>query len=116
MFEKKFAFERPTGAGFRRIARATTEMAEDQARKIVVDQRRPRILLAITGSVAAIKGPEMAVRLVEEVKADVKILLTRGGQNFWDKAESYDPQHWKKLQQMLLKMDTEPPIAIHCKQ
>lgn len=56
--------------------------------------RRPRILFAVTGSVAAVKGPEIAVRLVTECNCDVRILLTRGGENFWNKAEAYDTHYW----------------------
>ncbi|KAG7362102.1 phosphopantothenoylcysteine decarboxylase [Nitzschia inconspicua] len=78
-------------------------------------QRKPRVLLALTGSVAAIKGPELAVRIAEEHNAAVKILLTRGGQHFWDKAEVYNPLYWKKLQDMMMfhgEMDTSH-ISIH---
>jgi phosphopantothenoylcysteine synthetase/decarboxylase len=63
--------------------------------------RRPRILLAVTGSVAAIKGPEIAVRLATKIKADVKILLTKGGENFWSKAKTYNPAAWNRLHSML---------------
>ncbi|KAL3896148.1 MAG: hypothetical protein SGARI_007248, partial [Bacillariaceae sp.] len=64
--------------------------------------KRPRLLLAVSGSVAAVKGPEIAVRLARELQADVKILLTRGGCNFWEKAEKYNPDMWKKLNEMLM--------------
>jgi phosphopantothenoylcysteine synthetase/decarboxylase len=78
--------------------------------------KRPRVLLAVTGSVAAIKGPELAIRIAEEFHADVKILLTRGGQNFWDKAEAYNPHYWRKMQEMLLDGKNNDSIAaIHCK-
>jgi hypothetical protein len=58
----------------------------------------PRVLLGVTGSVAAVKAPEIAVRLVTECKAHVKVLLSVGGKNFWDKAVEYDIVHWEKLQ------------------
>ena len=67
------------------------------------DQRA--ILLAITGSVAAVKGPEIAVRLAVGVQADVTILLTRGGQNFWDKAEAYNKMHWDLMQSLIKNKD-----------
>ena len=66
---------------------------------------RPRVLYAVTGSVAAVKGPEIAVRLVNEFDFDVRILLTRGGENFWNKANDYDPKHWDLLQSLLSSRD-----------
>jgi phosphopantothenoylcysteine synthetase/decarboxylase len=65
-------------------------------------QRRSRILYAVTGSVAAVKGPEIAVRLVNELNFDVRILLTRGGENFWSKAKDYNLQYWNMLQELLV--------------
>lgn len=67
---------------------------------------RPRILLGITGSVAAVKGPELAVKICCELHADVRVLLTQAGHNFWIKAEEYDPIHWKELHKHL---DSETP-------
>ena len=64
-------------------------------------RRRSRILFAVTGSVAAVKGPEIAARLVNELDLDVRILLTRGGENFWSKAKDYDPHSWDALQALL---------------
>jgi|AntRauTorckE5430_2_1112549.scaffolds.fasta_scaffold00691_2 hypothetical protein len=57
-------------------------------------KRKKRILLGITGSVAAIKGPELALKLSKELDAHVAILLTRGGENFWSKAKDYNLQKW----------------------
>jgi Flavoprotein len=76
-------------------------MAEDHDHKF-------RILLGITGSVAAIKGPELVVRLVENatiqtrhnVTVEVRVLLTRGGKEFWSKAAEYDPLSWERLESM----------------
>ena len=59
-------------------------------------RRRPRILLGITGSVAAVKGPQLASKLAHE-GSDVCVLLTRGGENFWTKAAEYDPQSWEEF-------------------
>jgi hypothetical protein len=39
----------------------------------------PRILLGVTGSVAAIKAPEVVVQLVTQCNAEVKVVLSRGG-------------------------------------
>ena len=64
-------------------------------------RRRPRILLGVTGSVAAVKAPEIAVRLSREVKADVRVLLSRGGRNFWDKSGDYNEKFWKVAQRKI---------------
>ena len=69
-------------------------------------RRRPRVLLGITGSVAAVKGPELAVRLAREVDVDVRVLLTGGGFNFWNKAREYDPLYWGELEKHI-SSDTE---------
>lgn len=73
-------------------------------------RRRPRILFAVTGSVAAVKGPEIAVRLVNELDLDVRIMLTRGGENFWNKAKDYNQQHWDLLQELLKSSSETNPI------
>jgi hypothetical protein len=81
-------------------------------------RRRPRILYAVTGSVAAVKGPEIAVRLVNGLDFDVRILLTRGGENFWNKAKDYNPQYWKLLQKLLSRSsesnNNDDRISICC--
>ncbi|CAB9510958.1 Phosphopantothenoylcysteine decarboxylase [Seminavis robusta] len=63
-------------------------------------QRQRRVLLAVTGSVAAVKSCELAVRLVEEGN-QVRVLLTQGGRHFWDKSKEYNPTVWQKLQQLI---------------
>ena len=87
--------------------------------------KRLNVLLGITGSVAAIKGPEIAVRLVEEAHVNVRVLLTQGGKNFWTKANEYNPQYWKEFQARSRLGSTVPisattdngeePIYIHRK-
>ena len=67
------------------------------------NRRRPRILLGITGSVAAVKGPKLALRLARgEVKADVKVVLTRTVEHyFWKEGRAvstYDVDSWMKFQ------------------
>jgi phosphopantothenoylcysteine synthetase/decarboxylase len=52
--------------------------------------------LGVTGSVAAVKSPEIAVRLVRE-HHDVCVLLTAGGLNFWNKAQEYNPTYWQEM-------------------
>jgi phosphopantothenoylcysteine synthetase/decarboxylase len=73
-------------------------MATAGKRKIVNEpQNHPKILLAVTGSVAAIKCPELAVRLVHVLDASVKVLLTAGGKNYWQKAEGYSQENWEDM-------------------
>jgi Flavoprotein len=75
-------------------------------------RRRPfRVLLGITGSVAAVKGPELILQLLDELSDDndgattssveVRVVLTRGGSNFWKCAREYDPISWRRLQERL---------------
>jgi hypothetical protein len=73
---------------------------------------RLRVLLGVTGSVAAVKAPEIAVRLVKDCKADVKVLLSAGGQNFWNKAQQYDPVSWKRLQEELNQVNDDGSCSI----
>jgi len=60
--------------------------------------RRPHILLGITGSIAAVKGPRLALRLANELKANVKVVLTRTvEQYFWKEGRAvptYDRENW----------------------
>ena len=64
-----------------------------------VTSRRPRILLGITGSVAAVKGPKLALRFAREVNADVRVVLTRTVERyFWKEGRavpSYDIESWR---------------------
>lgn len=63
------------------------------------------ILIGVTGSVAAVKAPEIAVRMVEELMTEdgpvvvrVRVLLTTAGKHFWDKAAEYDSVSWERMQ------------------
>lgn len=60
--------------------------------------RRPHILLGITGSIAAVKGPRLALCLAKELKAHVKVVLTRTvEQYFWKEGRAvpaYDRESW----------------------
>jgi len=63
--------------------------------------RRPRVLLGITGSIAAVKGPRLALMLSESVKAHVKVVLTRTVEHyFWKNGgviENYDTTVWAEF-------------------
>ena len=63
---------------------------------------------------AAVKGPEIAVRLVKELDLDVRILLTRGGENFWNKAKDYNIKYWSLLQDLLSSSETNSRISMCC--
>lgn len=71
---------------------------------------RRNVLVGVTGSVAAVKGPEICLQLLE-LNYKVKVLLTQGGAHFWKKAEEYDPTSWNALQEKI----EEQKIIIHCK-
>ena len=61
-------------------------------------QERTKILLGVTGSVAAVKAPEIAVRLVEDSAGyAVKVVLTQGGRHFWDQSKNYKPEIWERF-------------------
>lgn len=98
-------------------APATAVVAEDAGSSPGTNRRpRPNILLAITGSVAAIKGPELAVKLVN-FGANVRVLLTKGGHNFWTKAEAYNQVHWDKFHEIMQggKDGDRGKISVYCK-
>ena len=70
-------------------------------------KRRPRILLGVSGSVAAVKGPELALRLLNELDADVTVVLTRTGETFWNLSKDYNDCVWRELQLLILKHEEE---------
>ena len=86
----------------------TTEAQPEHAEQKKNNGRRsPRVLLGVTGSVAAVKAPEIACRLVDECGAHVKVLLSEGGRNFWEKAFEYDPVYWNRLQELLQQQQSK---------
>lgn len=72
--------------------------------------KRLNILLGVTGSVAAVKAPKVAVEL-SKLGHHVRVLLSAGGTNFWSKAKDYDNQSWEDLQEVL--NSSSPSIRIH---
>ena len=76
------------------------------------------VLLGVMGSVAALKGPELAVRIAVDMGAQVKVLLTRGAEKFWSTAEGYNSRSWselKGLQEESIEGSGEKRISIVCK-
>ena len=69
--------------------------------------RRPRIILGITGSIAAVKGPRLALRLANELKAHVKVVLTRTVEHFfWQEGRAvpaYDRESWIDFERAVAK-------------
>jgi Flavoprotein len=86
-------------------------------------RRDHRILLGVTGSVAAIKAPEIAIELINCLGcAQVKVLITKGGETFWDKAKDYAPAIWEKFQKYQQPEHADDPeskhtpkISVYCK-
>jgi phosphopantothenoylcysteine synthetase/decarboxylase len=77
------------------------------------------ILLGVTGSVAAVKAPEIAVHLIQSLPiAQVKVLLTRGGSSFWKPAQEYAPEIWNTFESLQTVDTTNDPsvprIQVHC--
>ena len=80
--------------------------------------RRSRVLVGVTGSVAAVKSPLVALKISRELNADVIILLTRAGKTFWTKAPTYDPITWEEFEKRKKLSDKEgslfsDKIAVH---
>lgn len=62
-------------------------------------RRRPRVLLGVCGSVAAVKLPELAMRL--SVSVEVRLMLTASGKHFVENvAPSYNPSVWDRWLRM----------------
>lgn len=58
--------------------------------------RRCRVLLGVTGSVAAVKYPELTLRLLEF--CDVKVVLTKGAELMRAATMAYNPAAWARLE------------------
>jgi phosphopantothenoylcysteine synthetase/decarboxylase len=96
-----------------------------------MEERHPlggkcNILLGVTGSVAAVKVPELISQLLDTFGSTIaiKVVLTQGGKNFWEKASTYDAVHWSKIQHLLERESTSrnsdeamsnSKIQIYCK-
>lgn len=58
--------------------------------------RRPRVLLGVTGSVAAVKAPQLALKFAS-AGCDVRVVLTAKGAHFWKLTETYNPPSWASV-------------------
>lgn len=64
-------------------------------------RRRLNVLFGVTGSVAAVKTAAYVMRLVDDLDANVRLVLTNGARHFWDQIKDYDPHSWDELQKKL---------------
>ncbi|KAF0683423.1 Aste57867_24547 [Aphanomyces stellatus] len=62
--------------------------------------RRPRVLLAASGSVATVKIPELAMKLAEV--ADVQVVLTKAASFFMEKASTYNASAFAAFQALAI--------------
>jgi phosphopantothenoylcysteine decarboxylase len=98
----------------------TSEVEAGGRPTAIGSKRKTRILLGVTGSVAAVKAPEIAVRICRETDSHVKILLTRGGKTFWDKAKEYSLFWWEAYEKLATAgrtedhNDAQPHIELIC--
>lgn len=74
-------------------------------------RRQRNILLGVTGSVAAVKGPEVASKLARNFNANVRVVLTEGGENFWEKAAGYNQLYWSEILSLMEK-DQDIPASV----
>ena len=61
-------------------------------------KRRLNILLGVSGSVAAVKGPELAIKLSKV--ANVKVIMTQRGKYFWNLTETYNKEMFDQFNTM----------------
>lgn len=84
------------------ISEATIEGSnvDGDTRFVPPNDNMYNILLGVTGSVAAIKVPEIICQLIDTfgAQAIIKVVLTQGGKSFWEKASTYDGIHWLEIQ------------------
>ena len=80
------------------------------------NNRRPRILLGITGSIAAVKGPRLALLLAHNLKARVKVVLTRTvEQYFWKRGgvtEGYDAVAWQEFWAAVKRRENDSGVSM----
>lgn len=71
----------------------------------VGSRRRSKVLLGVTGSVAAVKGPQLVTQIVRQLNCDVQLILTHAGETFWNQAKEYNAEAWDAFRQL---NDAEP--------
>ncbi|ETV81819.1 hypothetical protein H257_05389 [Aphanomyces astaci] len=80
----------PTQIDVQPLLHAHHVLTDDNTSSSTDQPRRPRVLLAASGSVATVKVPALAVQLA--AVADVRVVVTKAAQFFLDKAATYDPE------------------------
>lgn len=110
----------------------TTSTVEASQQQQLPRTTTTRIILGVTGSVAAVKAPEIALRLVQQQQQQqqeedssasvstsspcwaVKILLSRGGRHFWDQSKHYNGKLWEQFERLLMaeSKKEEPLLSV----
>eukprot|EP00752_Nemacystus_decipiens_P003570 g3292.t1 len=65
---------------------------------------RPKILLCLSGSVAVVKAPQLAVKLAEF--AEIKILVTEASKHFLERSKAYNSEAYAAFSAL------DPPIRV----
>lgn len=82
-----------------------SQTEESQKESDLIETRhRPRVLLGATGSVATVKIAQIATEL--RAFCEVRIILTKSANHFFQQIHEYSPDAWEKLQEL------DPPIEI----
>nr|CCA25083.1 phosphopantothenoylcysteine decarboxylase putative [Albugo laibachii Nc14] len=110
----RYLFRRKLGESDSSAGNTKMKASEPIVRPVIAI-RRPRILLAASGSVATVKIPEIIVRL--HGFADVTVVLTQSTKFFFHRAKNYNPSIWMQLLE-LTKFSTDvltdkPAVTIH---
>jgi len=71
-------------------------MAAGAAGAAAAAAMRPRVLIGVTGSVAAVKAPLLALTLAR-LGCNVRVILTARGDHFWRLTKGYDPKSWEAM-------------------
>jgi len=67
-----------------------------------MEGRRPRVLLGVCGSVAAVKACELASRLLEECVMDVRVVWTGGGRYFLERvSKDYNEESFQNYSHLI---------------
>jgi phosphopantothenoylcysteine decarboxylase len=64
-------------------------------------RRRPRILIGVTGSVAAVKVPELCAELCKF--AQLKVVFTQSSRHFFERAADYNSAAWEEWKKVVVQ-------------
>lgn len=90
--------------------------AANCSKSLFSENRATRILLGITGSVAAIKCPEIILRLVHETddaqRTHIKCVFTNAGKEFFQKSKEYNIEVWNEFQMICANQDLTGNVCV----